>query len=157
MSRASRRRNTLLFALSFIASCLATDTTPNTGEQHQGFTFGYTTSNLVLPITYTCPTPLTLTQIYPTNDGGPDPVAPYNALFLVHEQLQDGSGKHYERMYARSMNVGDMGSTSTIDHPWMNGTQFIGCIWSSNGVSGGCQVSLRSGVADSVGLGHCGT
>jgi hypothetical protein len=117
---------------------------PNTGDQLQGFTFGYTTSNLVLPVISTCPTPLTISALNPTNAGGPDPIAPYTMVMFVHEQLMDGAGIAYERIYSRSMNVGDMSQSRQFQHPWMSGTQFIGCIWSQNGVSGGCQVSIIS-------------
>lgn len=117
---------------------------PNTGDQLQGFTFGYTTSNLVLPVISTCPTPLTISALNPTNAGGPDPIAPYTMVMFVHEQLMDGAGIAYERIYSRSMNIGDMSQSRQFQHPWMSGTQFIGCVWSQNGVSGGCQVSSIS-------------
>ena len=136
-----QHRRPLLVIPFLIHFTLATTSTPNTGDQRQAFTFAYTASNLVLPILYTCPTPLSLTQLSPTNAGGPDPVAPYTLVLLVHEQLMDGAGQRYERIYSRSTNVGDMSNLTQINHPWMDGTQFIGCVWASNGVSGGCQVS----------------
>ncbi|ORY30383.1 hypothetical protein BCR39DRAFT_529562 [Naematelia encephala] len=129
----------VLASLVILPCSIAETSTPNTGDQTQAFTFAYTTSNLVLPITDTCPTPLTLTQLTTTNSGGPDPVAPYTMVLFVHEQLMDGAGIRYERIYAKSVDVGNLASTQDIQHPWMNGTQFIGCIWSSNAVSGGCQ------------------
>jgi hypothetical protein len=121
---------------------LAETSTPNTGDQPQAFTFSFTTSNLILAITPSCPSSMALTQLTTTNNPeSADPQAPYTMVMLVHEQLEDGAGLHYERMYSKSLNVGDMSAVKMIDHPWMNGTQFIGCIWGANGVSGGCQVS----------------
>jgi len=117
-------------ALSSIQSVNAETSSNNTGDQLQAFTFGYTTSNLVLPVIYTCPSPLLITALKPTNAGGPDPSAPYTMIAFVHEQLQDDSGQRYERLYARSMSVGDLGQDRTFSHPWAEGTQFIGCIWS---------------------------
>ncbi|WVQ98071.1 hypothetical protein IAU59_005193 [Kwoniella sp. CBS 9459] len=118
---------------------IAETSTPNTGDQVQSFLFGFTESNLVIPVTPSCPTPLTLTKLTTTNAKTSDPAAPYTMVMLVHEQLIDDSGKQYERLYSASMTVGDMSKTTQINHPWMNGTQFIGCIWGSNGASGGCQ------------------
>jgi hypothetical protein len=130
------------FLLYLIPFCHAATTTPNTGDQLQAFRFGYTTSNsLILPTISTCPTPLALSQLSATNAGGPDPVAPYTMVLLAHEQLEDGAGVVYERMYSKTLDVGTMATTQTFDHPWWNGTQFMGCIWGANGVSGGCQVS----------------
>ncbi|KAK8847421.1 hypothetical protein IAR55_005279 [Kwoniella newhampshirensis] len=130
----------LILNLTFCVSpTLAETSTPNTGDQIQAFLFSYTTSNLVLPITPTCPDPLTLTQLTTTNAKTSDPRAPYTMVLLVHEQLVDGSGMAYERTYSASVGVGDLSHTQEIQHPWGNGTQFIGCIWSANGVSGGCQ------------------
>jgi hypothetical protein len=130
----------VIFAFLFTPQVRSETTTSNTGDQRQAFTFGYTTSNLILPTIPACPTPLTLTQLTTTNSGGPDPVAPYTMILLVHEQLIDGGNVTYERMYSKTLDVGTMGSLQSIQHPWWNGTQFVGCIWGSNGVSGGCQV-----------------
>ncbi|WWD21512.1 hypothetical protein CI109_105998 [Kwoniella shandongensis] len=129
----------LSFLLIIIPTSIAETSTPNTGDQAQAFLFSYTTSNLVLPVTATCPTPLILTQLTPTNAHTSDPAAPYTMVMLVHEQLVDSAGKKYERVYSASMGVGDLSSTQEINHPLGNGTQFIGCIWGSNQVSGGCQ------------------
>ena len=127
-------RNVVYIAATLQADwVLAVDSTPNTGDQLQAFMFAYIHSNLVLPITYTCPTPLTLTQIKPTNAGGPDPAAPYSMVLfgepfpaikqiclkgmlirgIVHEQLMDGAGVQYERMHARTLDVGDMSSVQS--------------------------------------------
>ncbi|RSH92194.1 hypothetical protein EHS25_008609 [Saitozyma podzolica] len=130
----------LLVPFLALRHVLATTSTPNTGDQPQAFLFGFTTSSLILPVTASCPTPLTLSQLTTTNNpNAPDPSAPYTMVMLVHEQLEDGAGARYERMYSASMNVGDMSAVKSINHPWMNGTQFIACMWSANGVSGGCQ------------------
>ncbi|WVF69781.1 hypothetical protein IAT40_004560 [Kwoniella sp. CBS 6097] len=128
-----------LFLVLAIRPSIAETSVPNTGDQVQSFLFGFTESNLVIPVTSSCPTPLTLTKLTTTNAKTSDPAAPYTMVMLVHEQLIDGSGKPYERLYSASMNVGDMSQTTEINHPWMNGTQFIACIWGSNGASGGCQ------------------
>jgi hypothetical protein len=137
-----RRPPRLLVPFLALRHVLATTSIPNTGDQPQAFLFGFTTSSLILPVTYSCPTPLTLSQLTTTNNpNAPDPSAPYTMVMLVHEQLEDGAGVRYERMYSASMNVGDMSAVKSINHPWMNGTQFIACMWSANGVSGGCQVS----------------
>jgi len=125
-----------LLLLSLVLSSLQpikAETSPNnTGDQLQAFLFGYTppSLNLFLPVQYTCPTPLLITALKPTNAGGPDPSAPYTMIAFVHEQLMDASGQRYEATYARSMNVGDMSQDRTFSHPWADGTQFIGCIWS---------------------------
>lgn len=126
-----------------IPPSVAETSTPNTGDQIQAFQFAFTSSNLVLPITYTCPTPLTLTKISSTSAQTSDPSAPYTLVALVHEQLYDGAGTQYERVYSASLDMGDMSTEQTISHPWGNGTQFIACMWAANGVSGGCQVSLN--------------
>ncbi|WRT64754.1 uncharacterized protein IL334_001688 [Kwoniella shivajii] len=125
--------------LSLLPLIRAETTTPNTGDQIQSFLFGFTNSHLVIPITSSCPTPLTLTPLTPTNAKTSDPKAPYTMVTLVHEQLIDGNGIQYERLYSASLDVGDMSKERSISHPWMNGTQFIACIWGSNGASGGCQ------------------
>ncbi|OCF45879.1 hypothetical protein I317_00367 [Kwoniella heveanensis CBS 569] len=137
-------RRTPCIALSLVLVCaipstIAETSTPNTGDQVQSFLFGFTESNLVTPVTASCPTPLTLTKLTTTNAKTSDSAAPYTMVMLVHEQLIDGSGRQYERLYSASMNVGDMSQTTQVNHPWMNGTQFIACIWGSNGASGGCQ------------------
>ncbi|KAK4687775.1 hypothetical protein P7C73_g2335, partial [Tremellales sp. Uapishka_1] len=117
----------------------AETSTPNTGDQLQDFSFSFATDTPVLPVISTCPSALYLTSGTPTNAGGPDPVAPYTLVLLVHEQLQDGAGVAYERMYSKSLAVGNLNQGMDISHPWGPGTQFIGCVWSSNAVSGGCQ------------------
>ncbi|OXG12774.1 hypothetical protein C366_05589 [Cryptococcus neoformans Tu401-1] len=122
-----------------IPPSVAETSTPNTGDQIQAFQFSFTDSTLVLPIVYTCPTPLTLTKISPTNAQTSDPSAPYTLVALVHEQLYDGAGIQYERVYSASLDMGDMSTEQTISHPWGNGTQFIACMWAANGASGGCQ------------------
>lgn len=124
-----------------IPPSVAETSTPNTGDQIQAFQFSFTDSTLVLPIVYTCPTPLTLTKISPTNAQTSDPSAPYTLVALVHEQLYDGAGIQYERVYSASLDMGDMSTEQTISHLWGNGTQFIACMWAANGASGGCQVS----------------
>ncbi|WVW78438.1 hypothetical protein I302_100392 [Kwoniella bestiolae CBS 10118] len=131
----------LLLIPLFLPLILAETSTPNTGDQPQSFLFGFTnpSSNLVLPITPTCPSPLTLSPLTPTNEKTSDPKAPYTMITLVHEQLMDGSGIQYERVYSASVDVGDMSKVREVRHPWGNGTQFIACIWGSNGASGGCQ------------------
>jgi hypothetical protein len=139
------QQRSILLAVS-IPLARAVTSEPTTGDQPQAFTFGYPSSPLlnsvILPITPSCPSPLIISALTTTNSPhAADPVAPYSMTMLVHEQLTDGAGKRYERMYARSMDVGNMDAARTIQHPWANGTQFIGCIWASNGVSGGCQVS----------------
>ncbi|WWC86891.1 uncharacterized protein L201_001770 [Kwoniella dendrophila CBS 6074] len=123
----------------FLPLVSAETSTPNTGDQIQSFLFGFTTNQLVLPITSSCPSPLTLTPLTPTNAHTSDPKAPYTMVTLVHEQLIDDKGKQFERLYSASLDVGDMNELRQISHPWMNGTQFIACIWGSNGASGGCQ------------------
>ncbi|WWD00600.1 hypothetical protein V866_007535 [Kwoniella sp. B9012] len=117
----------------------AETTTPNTGDQPQSFLFGFTSSHQVLPITPSCPSPLTLSALTPTNEQTSDPKAPYTMITLVHEQLIDSTGIQFERLYSASLDVGDMSKVKDVRHPWMNGTQFIACIWGSNGASGGCQ------------------
>lgn len=131
---------------------LAETSKNNTGDQPQAFTFGYPSSPLlnsvVLPVTPSCPTPLIISALTTTNNKlVSDPVAPYTLVVLVHEQLTDDAGVHYGRIYARSMGIGNMDTARSLRHPWANGTQFIGCIWSSNGISGGCQVSPHFGIA----------
>jgi hypothetical protein len=64
-------------------------------------------------------------------------------IALVHEQLLDDNGTQYDKVYSKTLAVGDMSRTSSVAHPWMNGTQFIGCAWGANGVSGGCQVRFN--------------
>lgn len=138
-------RNSLRGLLGLLPTVMATTTTPNTGDQEQGFLFGFPLpdlpNSLTLPLIQACPNPLTLSALSTTNNPyTSDPVAPYTMIMLVHEQLQDGANHSYERIYSRSMNVGDMSGSLDIDTPWMNGTQMIACIWAANGVSGGCQV-----------------
>lgn len=116
-------------ALILLHATSAETSSPNTGDQLQAFRFQYTSTVPQLPIQYTCPSPFTLTQSTPTNNGGPDPVAPYTMISFVHEQLMDGSGVGYERIYARSLVVGDMSKSVSFSHPWANGTQHISCIW----------------------------
>ena len=130
-----RRRPLRLSVAALIATLPATwqvvaeTTKPNTGDQVQKFTFGYSTSaSLVLPVLETCPSPL-LVGVTPISGNGPDPTAPYTMVAFVHEQLMDGAGLQYERIYARTMDLGTMGQTKSLAHPWMNGTQFIGCMW----------------------------
>ncbi|WVR04643.1 hypothetical protein IAU60_001654 [Kwoniella sp. DSM 27419] len=129
----------LLSLASVIPGCFGETTTPNTGDQAQAFFFGFSSSNLVLPVVSPCPTPLSLSPLTSANAATSDPKAPYTMVMLVHEQLLDGAGHQYERLYSASLNVGDMSRRIDIAHPWMNGTQFIACIWASNGASGGCQ------------------
>ncbi|WWC59487.1 uncharacterized protein I303_102043 [Kwoniella dejecticola CBS 10117] len=129
-----------LIHLSTLPGVSAETSTPNTGDQVQSFLFGFAPqSNLVLPIVPSCPSPLTLSPLTPTNAKTSDPKAPYTMIALVHEQLMDGKGVQYERLYSAGLDVGDMSKVRNIQHPWMNGTQFIACIWGSNGASGGCQ------------------
>ncbi|WVO16553.1 hypothetical protein L204_104232 [Cryptococcus depauperatus] len=112
---------------------------PNTGDQRQAFQFSFTDSNVILPVAYTCPTPLSVFKRSLTNTETDDPKGPYTMVTLVHEQLVDGAGVQYERVYSASLNVGDLSGERDIAHPWGTGTQFIPCMWAANGVSGGCQ------------------
>ena len=111
---------------------MAETSSPNTGDQLQGYTFAYGSNqnHLVLPTIYSCPEPITVSGITPTNNGGPDAIAPYTMIAFVHEQLIDGANQTYERMYARTIDLGNIGSTAGFQAPWMEGTQFIGCLWS---------------------------
>lgn len=109
--------NRLFLLLSSLLLISADTTTPNTGDQLQAFTFSYYTTILQPPILASCPTPLTLTQGYPTNAGGPDPASPYTMVVLAHEQLEDGSGIQYERIYSRSLDVGSLSALQSIPHP----------------------------------------
>lgn len=135
-------RAQLAVLLAFIELASAETSTPNTGDLPQAFLFSYSTGPLTLPLLPSCPGSLTIpgTSSLTTPDTS-DPIAPYTLTMLVHEQLEDGAGIRYERMYARSQNVGDMSRPWSVNVPWMNGTQMIGCMWAANGVSGGCQVS----------------
>ena len=124
---------TAVVAILSALSAFSETTRTNTGDQTQAFLFGYTNSNLVLPVVDTCPTPMLITKMNPTNAGGPDPASPYTMIAFVHEQLQDGSGATYERIYAKNLSMGDMSKDQLLWHPWGSGTQFIGCIWAVSG------------------------
>ncbi|WWC67965.1 uncharacterized protein I206_101884 [Kwoniella pini CBS 10737] len=133
-------KSLIIFIPLFLVKVLGETSKPNTGDQIQSFLFGFTESNLILPIISSCPTPISLSTINPIiNSKTSDPKAPYTMITLIHEQLLDDNHIQYERLYSASLNVGDMSKIKEIQHPWMNGTQFIACIWGSNGASGGCQ------------------
>jgi hypothetical protein len=129
--------------LSLLPFTFAETSTPNTGPQPQGFLFSFSQTSLITPITYSCPSPLFLSAATSVNYGGPDATGPYSIVFLVHEQLLDEDGGLYDRYYSHTEKVPDMNNARNLATrvPWMNGTQFIACVWSANGVSGGCQVS----------------
>jgi hypothetical protein len=136
---------TLLSLIPFIPLTFAETSRNNTGDQPQGYQFGFTTSNLPLPIVYTCPTPITISPSIPIHYGGPDASGPYYMMFMVHEQLVGATDNEYEKWYTHTEVLQDLNNVRTINNPWMNGTQFIACVWAANGVSGGCQVSQFRG------------
>ncbi len=116
-------------------------TTPNTGDQAQGFLFGYNSVPPILPIVASCPIPLPFTPITPTNNGGPDAASPFSVMFLAHEQLLDPSGVWYGKTYAKTTVFDHMDHPQFLNVPFLNGTQFIACVWAANQISGGCQVA----------------
>lgn len=111
--------------LSLICVVLAETTQPNTGPQPQGFLFGFNPTSLILPIVYTCPTPLYLSEAIPLDYDGPDAQGPYSVVFMVHEQLIDENDNQYDRWYSHTEVVPDMNDPRLLDIPWMNGTQFM--------------------------------
>ncbi|WVQ76007.1 hypothetical protein IAR50_005643 [Cryptococcus sp. DSM 104548] len=107
-------------------------------DQTQAFQFALTDTP-VLPVAYTCPSPLTVSKTSYSDAKTDDPKAPYSMVALVHEQLYDGAGIQYERVYSATIGLGTLDKATEVAHPWGNGTQFIACMWSANAVSGGCQ------------------
>lgn len=103
----------------------AETTKPNTGPQPQGFLFGFSPTSLILPITYSCPSPLFLSAATSLNYPGPDAQGPYSVVFMVHEQLIDEDDNQYDRWYSHTEVVQDMNNARTLNNPWMNGTQFM--------------------------------
>jgi hypothetical protein len=145
-------RQSRILALSALSAVWAATSNPTAQDAAPGFLFGYSTDRLILPTLPSCPGTLTIPSVQSvTQSNTADPVPPYTFTMLVHEQLVDGADNRYERMYARSVNVGNMANGWSTSVPWMNGTQMIGCMSSSNGVSGGCQVSV-SGQTRAEGL-----
>jgi hypothetical protein len=130
-----------ILALHALALVGATTSDPSAQDAVQGFLFSYSSTNLNLPILPSCPGTLTIPPLGSLSSSeAADPQPPYTFTMLVHEQLMDGAGVRYERMYAKSVDVGSMQNGWSTSVPWMNGTQMIGCMSSGNGVSGGCQV-----------------
>jgi hypothetical protein len=119
----------------------AETTTPNTGDQTlgmsspapvrfkliPGFIFGFTTSSLVVPITPSCPEPLTISPITPLDTSGAgDTKGPFNMLFLVREQMLTNNATLLARNYAHQESFDEMKDVQYIeDFPLMNGSQFI--------------------------------
>jgi hypothetical protein len=134
-----------LLLLSTLPLAFAETSKPNTGPQPQGFLFGFSQTSLILPITYSCPSPLFLSAATPLSYNGPDASGPFSIVFLVNEQLLDEDGDQYNRWYSHTEQVADMNNARFLTDrvPWMNGTQFIACAWAANGVSGGCQVRFK--------------
>ncbi|ODN79681.1 hypothetical protein L202_03611 [Cryptococcus amylolentus CBS 6039] len=108
-------------------------------DQIQAFQFALNTALPVLPVTYTCPSPLAVSKTSYSNAKTDDPKGPYSMVALVHELLYDGAGIQYERVYSVTVGLGQLDKMTEVAHPWGNGTQFIACMWSANAVSGGCQ------------------
>lgn len=131
----------LLPLLAFLSPASAVTSPNNTGDLPQGYLFGFTTSSLPLPIVNSCPSSLTVSTATALSYGGNDPSSPYYMMFMVREQLLDDNNNLYERYYTHTETLPDMNNVRSLFNPFMNGTQFIACVTSANGVSGGCQVS----------------
>lgn len=110
---------------SALALARAVTTEPNSGPQPQGFLFGFSQTSLILPIAYSCPTPLYLSAATSLNYNGPDAQGPYSVVFLVHEQIIDNDGDQLNRWYSHTETVRDMNNPRFLNNPWMNGTQFM--------------------------------
>jgi hypothetical protein len=139
----SLRTITMIFWLPLLRLLLvnAETTTPNTGDQTlgmsypstvritliPGFIFGFTTSSLVVPITPSCPEPLTISPITPLDTSGAgDTKGPFNMLFLVREQMLTNNGTLLARNYAHQESFAEMRDVQQVqDFPLMNGSQFI--------------------------------
>lgn len=115
----------LALLLSALALVRADTTEPNSGPQPQGFLFGFSQTSLILPITYTCPTPLYLSAATSLSYNGPDAQGPYSIVFMVHEQYINDDDNQVDRWYSHTEKVADMNNARFLTNPWMNGTQFM--------------------------------
>ena len=94
-------RSTILPLAAIFPLVVGLTSNPTVSDLPQSFLFGYSSSSLILPTLPSCPGSLTIPAISSMSPPeAADPVAPYTFTMLVHEQLMDGSGNRYERMYA---------------------------------------------------------
>jgi hypothetical protein len=145
----------LVLFVSLVTSVIAVTTTPNTGDQTNGFLFDYVRSYpAALPIVESCPAQL---QFGPVTVpfGGAEPAPPFTAMhvtsllsphppipsdhqkgesvlisrFLVNEAFIGPNGTVDNRMYTYSTSFTDGLQINPVNLPFMNGTQFMVCMW----------------------------
>lgn len=141
---------------TFITSVVAVTTTPNTGDQTNGFLFDYVRSYPApLPVIESCPAQL---QFGPVTVpfGGAEPAPPFTAMyvpsffcpapishksmttpkgsvlidrFLVNEAFIGNNGTVNNRMYTYSTSFTNGKEINAVNLPFMNGSQFMVCMW----------------------------
>jgi len=165
----------LLPLLSTLLTSVAITTTPNTGDQTNGFLFDYLRSYPApLPVIESCPAQLQFAPVT-VPFGGAEPAPPFTAMyvfrlsllllispslssspsltylslllpswrqsrgrwvrfvlilrFLVNEAFIGNNGTVDNRMYTYSTSFTNAKETNPVNLPFMNGTQFMVCMW----------------------------
>jgi len=149
----------LLPLLATLSTSFAITTTPNTGDQTNGFLFDYIRSYPApLPIVESCPAQLQFAPVT-VPFGGAEPAPPFTAMyvsspffssphghlrdtgrggycrsvlilrFLVNEAFIGPNGTVDNRMYTYSTSFTNVKDINAVNLPFMNGTQFMVCMW----------------------------